>query len=107
MIAVPDSFTSAYAPLIVSNASRNRLPAIYPFRLFAIAGGLLSYGIDSLGQFRQAASYVERILRGERPSELPVQAPNRFEFVINLKAANTLRLDILPMLLARADEVIE
>jgi putative tryptophan/tyrosine transport system substrate-binding protein len=107
LIVVADAFTTARAELIVARATHNRLPALYPLRLFATAGGLLSYGIDTIGPFRQAASYVDRVLKGEKPAELPVQAPMKFELVINLKTAKALGLDIPPTLLARADEVIE
>jgi ABC-type uncharacterized transport system substrate-binding protein len=107
LIVLPDAFTSANAQLIVACAARNRLPAVYPFRLFATAGGLISYGMDSVAQFREAASYVDRILLGEKPSDLPVQAPNKFEMVVNLKVARALGLDIPTTLVDRADEVIE
>src|SRR5262249_55097497 len=107
LVVIPDSFTSAHAAIIVAVAARNRLPAVYPLRLFPASGGLLSYGIDAVAQFRPAASYIDRILRGERASELPVQAPNKFELVINLKTATVLGLEIPTTLLARADEVIE
>jgi putative tryptophan/tyrosine transport system substrate-binding protein len=107
LIVLPDAFTSAHAGLIVACAARNGLPAVYPLRLFATVSGLISYGIDTIAQFRQAASYVDRILLGEKPSELPVQAPNKFELVINLKTAKALGLQISDKLLAIADEVIE
>jgi putative ABC transport system substrate-binding protein len=107
LIVLPDAFTSAHADLIVACAARNGLPAVYPLRLFAAAGGLISYGIDTIAQFRQAASYVDRILLGEKPSELPVQAPNKFELVINLKTAKALGLQVPDKLLALADEVVE
>jgi putative tryptophan/tyrosine transport system substrate-binding protein len=107
LIVVADAFTTARAELIVARAAHNRLPALYPLRLFVTAGGLLSYGIDSIGPFGQAASYVDRVLKGERPADLPVQAPTKFELVINLKTANALGLDVPSMLLARADVVIE
>ena len=93
--------------LIIGLAARHRLPAIYYDRYFAIAGGLISYGPDIVDQFRRAASYVDRILKGEKPADLPVQAPTKYELVINLKTAKALGLDIPTSVLARADEVIE
>jgi putative ABC transport system substrate-binding protein len=107
LIVMPDIFTSVHRHLIVELASRHRLPAIYPFRYFAISGGLLSYGVDALDLFRRSASYVDRILKGEKPGDLPVQAPTKFELVINLKTAKALGLTIPPTVVARADEVIE
>jgi putative ABC transport system substrate-binding protein len=92
---------------ITSLAARYRIPAVYWDRSFAEVGGLISYGPYIVEEFRRAASYADRVLRGEKPSELPVQAPVKFELVINLKSAKTLGLDVPPMLLARADEVIE
>jgi putative tryptophan/tyrosine transport system substrate-binding protein len=93
--------------LIIGLTARHRIPAIYPFRFYASDGGLMSFGIDSADLFRRAASYVDRILRGEKPADLPVQAPNKFELVINARTAKALGLDVPPTLLARADEVIE
>ena len=107
LIVFPDFFTSANNELIIAAAAQNRVPAIYPYRYFAANGGLMSYGVNTAEEFRRAAGYVNRILRGAKPSELPVQAPNKFELVINLKTAKALSLTMPPTLLARADEVIE
>jgi putative tryptophan/tyrosine transport system substrate-binding protein len=93
--------------LIVRSAARHRLPAIYPFRFFATGGGLISYGPDTVDQFRLAAGYVDRILKGEKPGDLPVQAPTKYETVINLKTAKTLGVDVPETLLATADELIK
>jgi len=93
--------------LIVLLAARYRLPAVYPFPFFVTDGGLICYGPHSREQYRRAAQYVDRILKGEKPSELPVQAPNKYELVINLKTAKALGLDLPATILARADEVIE
>jgi ABC-type uncharacterized transport system substrate-binding protein len=93
--------------LIVALAAQNRLPAVYPYRSYVAAGGLMSYGTDLVAQFRRAAGYVDRILKGEKPADLPVQAPAKYELAMNLKAAKALGLDVPAKLLARADEVIE
>jgi putative tryptophan/tyrosine transport system substrate-binding protein len=93
--------------LIITLAARHRLPAVYPVPYFARTGGLISYGPDSIDPYRRAAGYVDRILKGEKPADLPVQAPTKYELVINLKTAKALGLDMPPSLLARADEVIE
>jgi putative ABC transport system substrate-binding protein len=92
---------------IIAQAARHRLPTIYPYRSFVVAGGLISYGPDLADQYRRAAGYVDRILKGEQPADLPVQAPTKYELVINLKTAKTLGLIVPASLLARADEVIE
>ncbi len=107
LMVVPEVSTVNHRGLIVALAARHRLPAVYPLRSFAASGGLLSYGVDVADVFRRAASYVDRILRGTSPGELPIQPPTKYELVINLKTAKDLGLDIPPMLLARADEVIE
>jgi putative ABC transport system substrate-binding protein len=93
--------------LIVTLAARHKLPAVYWDRFFVAAGGLISYGSDTLDMYRRAAGYVDRILKGEKPADLPVQAPTKYETVINLKTAKTLGLDVPPSVLARAEEVIE
>ena len=107
LIAMPDSFTTAHRVEITSLAVRYHLPAVYPYRYFTEVGGLLSYGSDQLDDYLRAASYVDRILKGAKPSGLPVQAPVKFELTINLKTAKALGLTLPPTLLARADEVIE
>jgi putative ABC transport system substrate-binding protein len=107
LIVMTDSFTSLYRAEITSLAARYRLPAVYPFRFFVELGGLLSYGNDPIEGFRRAASYVDSILKGAKPSELPVQAPVKFELVINLRTAKALDLDVPLQLRQRADEVIE
>ena len=107
VFVLPDAFTFAYRVEIVSLAVRYRLPAVYAFRFFTELGGLLSYENDLNENFRRAATYADRILKGEKPSELPVQAPVKFELVINLKAATGLGLTVPPTLLGLADKVIE
>jgi putative tryptophan/tyrosine transport system substrate-binding protein len=103
----PDGTTVQYRDLVISLAAQYRLPAVYAFRYFVDAGGLMSYGTDLFEQYRQAASYVDRILRGTNPAESPVQAPTKYETVINLKTAKVIGLAVPPTLLVRADEVIE
>jgi putative ABC transport system substrate-binding protein len=107
LIVLPDPIFNTLRDSIVEWTARHRLPAIYPFRFYAQAGGLLSYGIDQIDQWRGTAKYVDRILRGEKPADLPVQAPDKFELLINLKSARALGLTVPPTLLTRADEVIE
>jgi ABC transporter substrate binding protein len=107
LFVMPDLTTQFHRDLIIGLAARHRLPAVYSQRTFVLSGGLISYGVDTIHQFRLAATYVNRILRGEKPSDLPVQAPVKFELAINQKTAKALGLDVPLTLLARADEVIE
>jgi putative ABC transport system substrate-binding protein len=107
LVVLPNPNTTANRSSVIILAARHRLPAIYPFRYFATEGGLISYGADQIDQWRGAAAYVDRILRGEKPSELPVQAPTKYELVINLKTAKALGLNIPAAFPLRADEVIE
>jgi putative ABC transport system substrate-binding protein len=107
VILTGSSYAMAHRDLIVTLAAQHKLPAVYFERYFVVAGGLISYGADLIDQFRRAASYVDRILRGENPADLPVQAPIKYELVINLKSARALGLEVPPTLLTRADEAIE
>jgi putative ABC transport system substrate-binding protein len=107
LVVLPDTFTFSNRAPLIAQAARHRLPAIYAARGQAIDGGLLSYGPDPVDLYRRAASYVDRVLRGAKPADLPVQAPTKYELVINLKTAKALGLEVPPTLLARADEVIE
>jgi putative ABC transport system substrate-binding protein len=107
LIVMPDTFTTVHRAKITALAAQYSLPAVYPFRFFTASGGLVSYGSDTSDSYRRAAFYAHRILQGEKPSDLPVQAPTKFELVINLKAAKALGLSVSPSLLVSADELIE
>ena len=107
LMVLPDISMTNHREAIIALAARHRLPAVYPYRYFAASGGLMSYGIDGTDVFRRAAGYVDRILKGTSPGELPIQAPTKYELVINLKPAKALGIEVPPTLLARADEVIE
>jgi putative ABC transport system substrate-binding protein len=107
LIVTASTSAALHRELIIGLAARHRLPAVYPIRVFATNGGLISYGPDEIDQHRRAASYVDRILKGEKPADLPVQAPTKYETVLNLKTAKALSIELPPTVLARADEVIE
>ena len=107
LIVTADPAAIVHREGIIALAARHRLPAVYPYRFFVISGGLISYGLDNIEQYRLAAGYVDRILKGAKPADLPVQQPTKFELAINLKTAKALGLEVPPTLLARADEVIE
>jgi putative tryptophan/tyrosine transport system substrate-binding protein len=107
LIVTGSALTAVHRALIVTLAARYRLPAVYPGRYWVVGGGLISYGPDRVDQYRLAAGYVDRILKGEKPADLPVQAPTKYELAVNLKTAKALGLDVPTTVLARADEVIE
>jgi putative ABC transport system substrate-binding protein len=106
-VAIPDPFLAGNSTRIVEQAARLRLPAVYPYRYYAAQGGLISYGVDNVELFRQSAEYVDRLLRGATPADLPIQQPTRFRMTVNLKAARGLGLELSPTFVAEADEVIE
>ena len=107
VIVTSGPLTAAYRGSIISAANKYRLPAVYAYRYFSADGGLASYGPDTIDVFSRAAAYVDRILKGEKPTDLPVQAPTRYELVINMRTARAIGLNLSPALLARADEIIE
>jgi ABC-type uncharacterized transport system substrate-binding protein len=107
LLVLPDGTSIQHRDLVIALAARHRLPTVYAHRFFVAAGGLMSYSTDIIEQNRQAASYIDRILRGAKPADLPVQVPVKYETVLNLKTAKALGLDVPPSLLVRADEVIE
>jgi putative tryptophan/tyrosine transport system substrate-binding protein len=107
LIVPPDAFTIVHDQLLVRLAQQHRVPAVYSYRTSVAQGGLMWYGPDPFDNFRRSASYVDRIFKGAKPADLPIQQPTKFELIINLKAAKALGLEVPPTLLARADEVIE
>ena len=107
LIATLSAFTAIHRELIIALAAQHQLPAVYPFRYYVTSGGLISYGPDVVDQYRRAAGYVDRILKGEKPANLPVQNPVKYETVLNLRTAKALGLDVPTATLLRADEVIE
>ena len=107
LIVTSGPLAAVHREVIVAAAARHKLPAVYPARIYVASGGLISYAAPTIEQYRRAAGYVDRILKGEKPADLPVQAPTRYELVVNPKTARTLGLDVPATLLARADEVIE
>jgi putative ABC transport system substrate-binding protein len=107
LVVLPDTTTSIRRDLIVALAARNHLPAVYPYRVFVDFGGLVAYAVHGFDSLRQAATFVDRILRGAKPADLPVQVPTKYETVLNLKTAKSLGIEVSPSLLLRADEVIE
>ena len=104
---MPDSFNVVHRARIIALASEHRVPTVYPYRYMAVEGGLLSYGVDLADMYRRAATHVDRILRGRAPGELPIQAPTKFEMVINGRAARQLSIDLSPRLRAQADEILD
>ena len=107
LIVLPDAFLFGQRNRIIRLVDEHKVPAVYAYRMFVADGGLLAYGIDRVELFRAAASYIDRVLKGEQPGDLPVQHPTKFELIINTKTAKALGIEVPPMLLARADEVIE
>jgi putative ABC transport system substrate-binding protein len=107
LIVLPSPITAVKRETIVALAAQDRLPAVYPYRYFSVVGGLIAYAVDSIDLYRRVASYIDRIFKGEKPGNLPVQQPTKFELVINLAAARAIGLEVPTRLLARADEIIE
>jgi putative ABC transport system substrate-binding protein len=107
IIVLPDGLVVNNRDMIIEHVNRTRIPTMFPFRVFAVSGGMLAWGLDFVDVYRQAANYVDRILRGAKPAELPIQAPNKFSLTINLKTAHASGFKIPPTLMALADEVIE